>query len=106
MNKIETFVKRLDQFDYNASYSDDNSVWKRAAEAEKQLQTDIIAANLSAEEKHTIVEMLTQINDTRYLKNKEMFSCIADVPLWSDGNNNFKKRAVLFYLGMEILESN
>lgn len=100
MNKIETFVKRLDQFDYNSVYSDDMKVWKASRVAERNLMDDIVEAELTDEEKQTIIEMLTELNDTRYLKNKAMFSCIADTPLWADGDLNFKKRAVIFILGM------
>ena len=101
MSNIDQWVQRLDQFDYYACYSDDASVWRQSRTAEKTLQQDIAEANLSHAEKHEIIELLTVVNDQRYLKNKAAFSCIADQPLWASGSENFKKRAVLFYLGME-----
>lgn len=101
MNEIELVVKKLDQFDFSSQYSDDPYFWKKGLLAEKVLREEIMQMNLDEEQKKQVIETLTKINDENYLKVKAQFSCIADMPLWSEGNLNFKKVRCMTILGMK-----
>lgn len=96
--RIDLWVKRLYYFDHWTEYSDDHSVWRQGVENKQKLRAELQQANLTAEEKQTILARVGVLSDDRYKESLAKYSCIAERPLWDEGEGPELKRVIRGYL--------
>ena len=95
---IEYWSNKFLSFDFWTAYSDDYRVYKRGREAEQALHKEVQDAKLSDYEKEQILARTGIESDRRYLESRQKYSCVAEAPLWNEGDGPDLKRIVRAYL--------
>ena len=89
-NEIQNLIDRMFNFDYFTAYSDDHSVWQNGLRNENKLKSNIKTMNLTQEEKELVLRVLGYRFDASYLESKEFYNCVANRPLWNEGDSEIK----------------
>jgi hypothetical protein len=81
----EDLARRLLNFDVNADFSDDITVWQRYKDLRAGLCADIAQMPLSNGDKMRIMELVGKKSDALYLEMKARWGdVLADQPLWAE----------------------
>lgn len=91
--RIFYWADKLSGFDHFYMFSDSMDVWRKGSEKEKVLREEVEKANLSEDEKETILKVIGIRSDASYREAHIKYDCIAKANLWDEKDGPALKKA-------------
>ena len=91
--RIFYWADKLGCFDHFYMFSDSMDVWTKGSEKEKVLREEVEKANLSDDEKETILKVIGIRSDASYKEAHIKYDCIAKSNLWDEKDGPALKQA-------------